>query len=80
MDDPEFQTGAVFCPFLHVGTNFAHFNVRESEKLQETVGAGQDSCPKKSKAESGSRLRISNLDNKELLADQAWRLCGFMVH
>ena len=22
-----------------VGTNFAHFNVRESEKLQETVGA-----------------------------------------
>ena len=39
MDDPEFQTGAVFCLFLHVGTNFAHFNVRESEKLQETVGA-----------------------------------------
>ena len=25
--------------FLHVGTNFAHFNVRESEKLQEAVGA-----------------------------------------
>ena len=39
MDDPEFQTGPVFCLFLHVGTNFAHFNVRESEKLQETVGA-----------------------------------------
>ena len=41
--------------------------------------AGQDSCPKKSKAESGSRLWISIVDNKELLADQAWRLCGFVV-
>ena len=40
---------------------------------------GKDSCPKKSKAESGSRLWISKVDNKQLLADQAGRLCGFMV-
>ena len=33
--------------------------------------AGKDSCPKKSKAESGSRFWISNVDNKEFLTDQA---------
>ena len=32
--------------------------------------AGKDSCPKKSKAESGSRFWISKVDNKEFLADQ----------
>ena len=31
--------------------------------------AGKDSCPKKSKAESGSRFWISKVD-KEFLADQ----------
>ena len=32
MDDREFQTGAVFCLFVH-------FCTHKSEKLQETVGA-----------------------------------------
>ena len=40
--------------------------------------AGKDSCPKKSKAESGSRLDIKSR-RQGVLVDQVWRLCGFMV-
>ena len=96
MDEPEFQTGPVFCLFCacwHKLRPFQHVQVSEIAGDCRCIGAwkthdvplfvivgdaGKDSCPKKSKAESGSRLWIPQVDNKQLLADQAWRFCGFM--
>ena len=82
MDDPEFQTGAVFCLFFacwhklcplqrariwEIAGGCRCFGAWKTHRVPLFVivgDAGQDSCPKKSKAESGSRLWISDVDNK----------------
>ena len=42
--------------FVHVGTNFAHFNMCKSEKLQETVGGKQANNCLEGKSVSGRSL------------------------